>query len=203
MDFWSNLESKINPKSVQNSIQRFPNKLTTKIAKCLENLKFLYSFCYFGHLNMGPKIIKNRADILQKVGSQTMLQLASILDPTWLHFGRVLAPKLVPTSPQDTLKSHSQNHQKTDHILDRLWKDFWWILASKLGPFLVDFLLLLGFWSQLGPRWRPEPSKRASGTDFGGFGAPTWWIWGNNLLDFAWILNPSCLIFDAVRYLVG
>ena len=68
---------------------------------------------------MGPKIIKNRADILQKVGSQTMLQLASILDPTWVHFGRVLASKLVPTWPQDASKSDSQNHQKTDHILNR------------------------------------------------------------------------------------
>ena len=68
---------------------------------------------------MSPKIIKNQADMLQKVGSQTMLQLASILDPTWLHFGRVLAPNLVPTWPQDALKIHSQTQQKTNHILDR------------------------------------------------------------------------------------
>ena len=68
---------------------------------------------------MGPKIKKNRADIFQKVGSQTMLQLASILDPTWLHFGRVLALNLVPSWPQDALKIHSQTKQKTNHILDR------------------------------------------------------------------------------------
>ena len=32
---------------------------------------------------------------------------------------------------------------------------------------------------------------------------PNWWILGPNLLDFGWILDPSCLIFDAVRWLVG
>ena len=64
VDFLSNLESKITPKAIQNSLQRLPNKLTTKIAKCTENLMFFFSFCYFGCLNMGPKIIKNRADIL-------------------------------------------------------------------------------------------------------------------------------------------
>ena len=68
---------------------------------------------------MSPKIIKNRADILQKVGSQTMLQLASILDPTWLHFERILALNLVSTWPEDVLKIHSQTQQKTNHILDR------------------------------------------------------------------------------------
>ena len=61
---------------------------------------------------MGPKIIKNRADILQKVGSQTMLQLASILDPTLHNFGRVLAPNLVPTWPQVALKIDPKNYKK-------------------------------------------------------------------------------------------
>ena len=78
---------------------------------------------------MGPKIIKNRADILQKVGSQTMLQLASILDPTWLHFGRVLAPKLEPRWHQDALKTHPTTHQKKVRILNRLRTDFWWIFG--------------------------------------------------------------------------
>ena len=129
---------------------------------------------------MGPKIIKNRADILQKVGSQTMLQLASILDPTWLHFGRVLAPKLVPTSPQDALKSHSQNHQKTDHILDRLWKDFWWILASKLEPFLVDFWWIFCFFLAFGANLGQDGAQ-----------GPTWSHFGAIFVDFGSNLAPK------------
>ena len=88
---------------------------------------------------LGFKIIKNRADVLQKVASTTMLQFGSILNQTWLNFGRVLAPKLVPIWPQVALKIDPEKYYKTDHILDRFWDDFWWILASKLGPFLVDF----------------------------------------------------------------
>ena len=81
--------------------------------------------------------------------------------------------------------------------------DFGLQVGTILGTFLVDFGVLLGSWSRLGPTWRPQPSKSASGTDFGRFWAPTWWILGPNLLDFGWILDPSCLIFDAVRWLVG
>ena len=75
--------------------------------------------------------------------------------------------------------------------------DFGLQVGTVFGRFVVDFRVLLGSWNQLGPRWRPEPSKRASGSDFGGFWAPTWWFLGPNLLDFGWILDPSCLIFDA------
>ena len=38
VDFWSNLSSKITPKSTHNSVQRLANKLTTKIAKCIKKL---------------------------------------------------------------------------------------------------------------------------------------------------------------------
>ena len=148
---------------------------------------------------MCPKIIKNRADILQKVSSQTMLQLASILDPTWLHFGRVLAPKLVPTWPQDALKSHSQNHHKTDHIFDRLWHDFWWIWASKLAPFSVDFWWIFGFFLALGanlgqdgaqsrPREPPGPILDDFGPQLGGFWAPTCWILAGCWTHLVWFL---------------
>ena len=148
---------------------------------------------------MSPKIIKNRADMLQKVGSQTMLQLASILDPTWLHFGKVLAPNLVPTWPQDALKIHSQTQQKTNHILDRFWTDFWWILASKLGPFWVHFRWILGLFLALGailgqhgahsrPRAPPAPILDDFGPQLGGFWAPTCWILAGFWIHLVWFL---------------
>ena len=139
VDFGSNLDLKTTPNSIKKSFLKLFNSVTTKIVKMLFSYYVFTIFTYFGSLNMCCKTVKNVSYIQPEIASKTMFQFASVLEPNWLHFGRVLAPKLVPTSPQDTLKSHSQNHQKTDHILDRLWKDFWWILASKLGPFLVDF----------------------------------------------------------------
>ena len=148
---------------------------------------------------MGPKIIKNKAGISQKVAPKTMLQLGSILDPTWLNFGRVLAPKLVPTWPQDALKIDSQNYQKTDHILDRFWNDFWWILASKLGPFLIHFWWVLGFFLALGailgqdgahsrPRAPLGPILDDFGPQLGGFWAPTCWILAGFWTHLVWFL---------------
>ena len=68
-----------------------------------------------------------------------MLQAESILAPTWLHFGRFLVPKLVPTWLQVALKIDPEKNYKTDQILDFFWDDFGWILASKLEPFWLDF----------------------------------------------------------------
>ena len=143
---------------------------------------------------MSPKIIKNRTDILQKVGSQTMLQLASILDPTWLHFGRVLAPNLVPTWPQDALKIHSQTQQKTNHILDCLWNDFWWILASKSGPFLVLFWWISGFFVALGAILGQDGAHAVQERLRDRF----WMILGPNLVDFAPQLAGFWLDFGPV-----
>ena len=116
-----------------------------------------------------------------------MLQLASIFDPTWLHFGRVLASNLLPTWPQDALKTHSQNHQKTDHILNRLWNDFWWVLASMLGHFGCQVGTIFGRFLALGanlgqdaaqsrPRGPPGPILDDFKSLFGRFWNPTWWI---------------------------
>ena len=82
------IHPKINPKAFQQ-----PNMEKPKILKkhCI-----LQWFRASGHVELGPKIIKNRADVFQKVASKTMLQLGSILEPTWLDFGRVLAAKFGP-----------------------------------------------------------------------------------------------------------
>ena len=135
--------------------------------KILKKHYILQWFRASGHVELGPKIIKNRADVFQKVASKTMLQLGSILEPTWLDFGRVLAPKFGPNWSQVALKMDPKSDQKTDHILDRFWNDFtgFWppTWGSQRGPrtdFLESCWLLVPSWGQDGP-------KRASGTDFG------------------------------------
>ena len=62
-----------------------------------------------------------------------MLQVGSILEPTWPYFGRVVGAKLGPTWAQVAPKPHLKSDQKNDYLLDLLWDDFWCILAPKLG----------------------------------------------------------------------
>ena len=77
-----------------------------------------------GHVMLSTKIDKNRSNILQKTASKSMLQLGSILEPTWLHFGRVLGVKIGPSWLQMATKIYTENDTKNDHLLDRLKIDF-------------------------------------------------------------------------------
>ena len=63
-----------------------------------------------------------------------MLQLGSILEPTWLHFGKVLEAKMGPSWHQIAPKLALQIDQKIDHISDRSWHRFWPILGTNLEP---------------------------------------------------------------------
>ena len=133
---------------------------------------------------MGPKIIKNEAGISQKVAPKTMLQLGSILDPTWLNFGRVLAPKLGTSWQQVALKIDAKNDQKTYHILDRFWNDFtgFWppTWGSRGGPrthFWKSFLAPGGF---LGPSWAKMDPRLVQDAFWERF----WTILAPNSMDF-------------------
>ena len=50
---------------------------------------------------MGRKTIKNVSKILPKLATKTILQLGSIFNPIWVHFGRILGAKLEPKSDQN------------------------------------------------------------------------------------------------------
>ena len=77
-----------------------------------------------GHVMLSTKIDKNRPNILQKTAPKSMLQLGSILKPTWLHFGRVLGVKMEPRWHQIAPKIDPKNDQKNDHLLDRFKINF-------------------------------------------------------------------------------
>ena len=116
-----------------------------------------------GHVMLSTKIDKNQPNILQKTAPKSMLQLGSILEPTWLHFGRVLGAKMGPSWLQMAKKSIQNTINKNDHLLDRLKIDFCWIvginLAPKSGnqPLHVGAFFLLG--TLLGPRCPQDPSE--------------------------------------------
>ena len=107
------------------------NNEKSRIAQIPCNLQYDRALGYF---NLGRKTMKNVSSILPKLASKTMLQIESIWEPTWLHFGRVLAPKLEPSWHQNALEVDPTTNQKKDRIFYRLRTDFWWILASNLAP---------------------------------------------------------------------
>ena len=107
------------------------------------------------------KFDKKGAKIPSKTTVKSTSQLGSILDPTWLHFGRVLEAKLEPRSHQIVPKVDPKNDQKKDHLLDGSCNRFGSILAPAWGGpsgyFLATFWLLgpLGLLTPL--RTLPRP----------------------------------------------
>ena len=97
--------------------------------------------------------------------------------PTWLDFGRVWGAKLKPKSVKNQSKKALKTRSNFDWILDGSWAPFaanlvrfGSNLASNLevpaGPLEAHLLTLGGLVWLLEPRWRPEPPKSASKTDF-------------------------------------
>ena len=122
----------------------------------MRNLQYVRAL---GYLNLGPKTIKNGSNILPKLACKTMFQVGSILDPTWLHFGRVLAPKLEPNWHQNALELGPTTHPKKNRIFNRLRTDFGWILASNLEILGGPKFLLFGSWNHLGANLAPKTPK--------------------------------------------
>ena len=69
-----------------------------------------------------------------KNSSQINTKLGSILHPTWLHFGRVLDPKMEQNSLQIASKINLQIDHLMDSGSDSSWHRFWPILNPNLEP---------------------------------------------------------------------
>ena len=64
------------------------------------------------------KINNNCSKIFEKTALKSMLEVSSILEPTWTSFGRVLGPKMGPSWHQMAQKINVQLDQRNHHILD-------------------------------------------------------------------------------------
>ena len=143
--------------------------------------------------------------------------VASILQPTWLHFGMVLAPILDPSWLQMAQKIDSKIHQKTDAILYRFLVDFWSILAPNWTPTWGEkgllCWLMLAFGAILEPRWPLDPPRASQDRFWTVFGQILKRFWSNFLglgIDF-WVVwwsfsDPflACLFVGLlVDWLVG
>ena len=124
-----------------------------------------------------------------------MLQFWSILEPTWLYFGRVLGAKMGPRWHQIYLKIDLQINQKIDHISDRSWNRFWSILGPKVAPKRGSKLSFFGFFRALGailgPRWPKTPPRQLCGPILIDFGSIFDWF----LMDIWLIFNRSLEVF--------
>ena len=85
---------------------------------------FYNGFCYIGQAMLRPQINKKFAKSLSKTALKSPPQLASILEPTWLHFGRVWGAKLEPSWHQIASKVNPKSEQKINHLSDRSWHQF-------------------------------------------------------------------------------
>ena len=183
IDFFTICDPKITPKSIKNQSQNQPKSPIAKISKIYKKRRTTYDFSYFGHAMLGQKVYKNPSKIHHKTALKSTPQLASILEPTWLHFWTGLGAKMAP----NRFKNRSSNQSKN-------WSHF----RSLLGSILADLGPQLGAqngpgpglleprcaqdppnWNQNGPRHntcnqdgpkypRSRP-RTASGTDFSRF----------------------------------
>ena len=93
MDFRPPNQPNIKGKSINKSHQQHNNKKT----KMFKNHWFLQYIRVLDDVTERATIHKKRPSIFQKIALKSMLQLGSILEPTWLHFGRVLGAKREPS----------------------------------------------------------------------------------------------------------
>ena len=90
----------------------------------LKNHSVLHYNRALSHVMLSTKIDKNQPNILQKTAPKSMLQLGSILEPTWFHFGRVMGAKMGPSWLQMASKIYPKNDQKNYKFLDHFKIDF-------------------------------------------------------------------------------
>ena len=124
IDFSSIFDPKINQKPIKNQSQNQPKSPIAKISKIYKKQRTVYDFSYFGHAMLGQKINKNPSKIHHKTALKSTPQLASILEPTWLHFKNFLEAKMELNWHQIASKIHPRSDHKNDHLLDRSWERF-------------------------------------------------------------------------------
>ena len=123
------------------------------------------------YVTLCTNIHQNRPNILQKTALKSMLRLRSILEPTWLHFGRVLGVKMEPRWHEIAPKIDPKIKRKNDHLLDRPKTDFWtfwsptWPPRGETNPTISEhFSVLVPSWAQELPQDPHKTPQDASKT---------------------------------------
>ena len=120
----------------------------------------------FGHSMLCTRFNKRRSKIHQKTPLKSTLQLASILEPTWPYFGRVLGAKMGPGWHQISLNIDLHIHQKNITFQIALGTDFGRFWAPTCPPIGVKTFIygpLVRSWSHLGVKTAPRPRQDPPG----------------------------------------
>ena len=160
-----------------------------------------------------------------KNSSQINTKLGSILNPTWLHFGRFLEPKMEQNSLQISSKINLQIDHLMDSVSDRSWDRFCSILSPNLEPKTAQDPILNASWAilerkseknptKMGPKLitfnqhepkdpqsRPRtPPCTSFSLIFDRFLMDFWYYFHRLLLDFSLIFDP--MLIDAFMFLI-
>ena len=90
----------------------------------LKNFTFYGIFVPSTMLRCVLQSIKIDQTFIQKTALKSMLRLRSILEPTWLHFGRVLGAKMGPSRFQMALDIDPKANQKHANLLNAFKTEF-------------------------------------------------------------------------------
>ena len=116
------------PKSIKNpsqiNQQIIPTAQQPTIQPCQNSLSFCVLLATSAISCYVEMFDKNGSNILPKTALKSTPQLGSILEPTWLHFGRVWGAKLGPSRTKSLQKSSQKVIKKNAHFLDRSWYRF-------------------------------------------------------------------------------
>ena len=150
-DFRPPKQQKNNNKSIDKSSQQHNNK---KSKKCISYWQGQWIRA-LGHVMLCTKFNKNGAKIPSKTIVKSTSQLGSILEPTWLHFGRVLGAKLEPSWHQIAPKVDPKSDQKMITFWMALETDFDQFWLQLGGPLEARFLTFLALKLVLAPPRTP------------------------------------------------
>ena len=121
----------------------------------VENIMLFNGFCYFGHVISCSNINKHGPKINHKTALKSTPQLGSILEPTWLHFGRVWGSKMGPSWTKSLQKSIFKSIKKlslSESLLGPIFIDFGLQNRPQEGAPEITFRHFFSSWSHLGPK---------------------------------------------------
>ena len=161
----SKINHKLNPTAQQPQYRK-----TNKFG---DSSTFFIDFSYSSLSMLRSKINKNGAKIPSKTSAKSTPQLASILVPIWLHFGRVLGAKLAPNRSQSRCTKISTKMITFWIALGSNFHGFWPPfgsqdgtqnphLGAKIGPRPPKVGAKIGSKPQLGAKMAPRPSQDTS-----------------------------------------
>ena len=173
---------------LKNQLERFPTTKHRRIQNPSKTLIFIVNswlqLCCVGSWNH-KKSSRRPSKSRFYNHAPIWFDFESNLAQFWEGFGSQVGSNLATSRFKCWSRKVLQNGSHFRPLLRRFWKDFGFQVGTIFGWFFVDFRLLLGSWSHLGPKMVPRAVQERLRSRFGKILDP-------NLVDFG---PQSFLIF--------